>query len=284
MMLLQTFIVLALLLEQGNAALSSPDSLLRARSSQRDLQSVGKIDKLRLIDADWDLPFELRNDGVPFDLQEGVTTFDTQYLNTRNWNIQAITSGTVRSVRFNYEGNITTENVRAWAMCGNTNKDFLVCPGLSDDTYIEITVTPYSGKNATGVKGRDFSVIIITGAPVPLYEPILYCINADTDQRMFRMRNNVTIDLSKTPNINFEAERIFERGVPVPKEMKFSYDMGAKTKVDSEAPYAAFGNAGSDFFSFTPTVGTHNIMATQQPDQGNPSSGPNLRFFVIAGK
>jgi hypothetical protein len=280
MKLLQTFVPLALLLEQGNAALNSPNSLLRGNSSPRDLQSVGKVDKLRLIDADWDLPFEFNNDGVPFDLEEGYTSFDIKYLNTRNWNIEAITSGTVGSVLFNYEGKITIENNRAWAMCGNSGKDFFVCTGLSDDSNIEITVTPYSGRNATGVKGPDFSVIISTGSPVPLYQPIMYCINADTDQRMFRMRNNVTIDLSKTPNINFEAERIFERGFSEPKEMNFSYDMGAKTKVEYKAPYAAFGNAGPDFFSFTPTVGTHTIMATQTNDW----STPNFRFFVIAGK
>jgi hypothetical protein len=280
MMLLPTFIALALLLEQGQAALNSPDSLLRGKSSRRDLQSVGKIDKLRLIDADWNLPFELRNDGVLFDLEEGFTSFDPKYLNTLNWNIEAITSGTVGSVLFNYEGKITIENNPAWAMCGNINKDFLVCPGLSDDTYIEITVAPYSGKNATGVKGPDFSVIISTSSPVPLYQPIIYCINADTDQRMFRMRNNVTIDLSKTPNINFEAERISERGAPARTQMKFSYDMGAKTKVDFKAPYAAFGNAGSDFSPFTPKVGTHTIMAAQPDYWGT----PNFRFFVIAGK
>jgi hypothetical protein len=261
-MLLQTFVTLALLLEQGRA------------------QSVGKIDKLRLIDADWNLPFELNNDGVPFDLEEGFTSFDPKYLNTRNWNVEAMSKGTVGSVRFNYEGKITMENNRAWAMCGNSGKDFRVCTGLSDDSNIEITVTPYSGKNATGVKRPDYSVIISTSSPVPLYEPILYCINADTDQRMFRMCNNVTIDLSKKLKINFEAERIFERGSPAPSQMSFSYDMGAKKTVDYKAPYAAFGNAGVDFFSFTPKVGTHTIMATQRNDL----STPNFRFFVIAGK
>jgi hypothetical protein len=260
-MLLQTFVTLALLLEQGRA------------------QSVGKIDKLRLIYADWNLPFELNNDGVPFDLEEGFTSFDPKYLNTRNWNIEAISKGTVGSVRFNYKGKITIDNRRAWAMCGNIGKDFRVCPGLSDDTFIEITVTPFSGKNATGVKGRDFSVTI-SASNRPLYRPILYCINADTDQRMFRMRNNVTIDLSKTPNINFEAERIFEPGIPAPNQMSFSYDMDAKKTVDYKAPYAAFGNAGVDFFSFTPKVGTHSIMASQPNDL----STPNFKFFVIAGK
>jgi hypothetical protein len=165
-------------------------------------------------------------------------------------------------------------------MCGNSGKDFFVCTGLSDDSDIEITVTPYSGKNATGVKGTDFSVTISPSSPVPLYQPILYCINADTDQRMFRMRNNVTIDLSKTPNVNFEAERIFERGSPAPSQMSLSYDMGAKKTVDYKAPYAAFGNAGVDFFSLTPKVGTHTIMATQTNDL----STPNFRFFVIAGE
>jgi hypothetical protein len=117
MKLHQTFVALALLLEQGHAALNFPDSLLRGKSSQRALQPVGKIDKLRLIDADWDLPFELNNDGVPFDLEEGYTSFDIKYLNTRNWNIEAITSGTVGSMLFNYEGKITIENNPAWAMC-----------------------------------------------------------------------------------------------------------------------------------------------------------------------
>jgi hypothetical protein len=105
-MLLQTFVTLALLLEQGRAALNHPDTLLRNRRSQ----SEGKIDKLRLIDADSNLPFELNNDGVPFDLEEGFTSFDPKYLNTRNWNIEAISKGAVGSVRFNYEGKITIDN------------------------------------------------------------------------------------------------------------------------------------------------------------------------------
>jgi hypothetical protein len=42
----------------------------------------------------------------------------------------------------------------------------------------------------------------------------------------------------------------------------FGYDGNANYRIESTAPYTLAANSGQNYFSFTPTIGTHNLTAT----------------------
>ncbi|MEX0330413.1 MAG: DUF5060 domain-containing protein [Puniceicoccaceae bacterium] len=102
------------------------------------------VEFLRLMDADKDLPilgFVPLKDGAEIDLGE---------LNTYNLNIEAVTSGTVGSVRFELDGNANfrTESVAPYALGGDNAGDFLPwTPAPGEHT---VTAVAYSEANATG--------------------------------------------------------------------------------------------------------------------------------------
>jgi hypothetical protein len=82
-------------------------------------------------------------------------------------------------------------------------------------------------------------------------------INADTDQPIGTLDHNATLDLSALPttHLNVRANVASAAG-----SVKFQYD--GKPKIENIAPYALASNNSSDYFAWTPTVGSHTLQAT----------------------
>ncbi|WP_045465309.1 PKD domain-containing protein [Sporocytophaga myxococcoides] len=118
--------------------------------------------------------------------QEGHIFYLSHY-STSNFNIVASTiPGTVGSVRFEYDGKVSIENSAPYALYGDVNGNFNPGP-LTLGTHI-ISATPYSGPNATGVKGLTRTVKFQVMISFPPYA------NAGHDKEIVLPNNSVVLD------------------------------------------------------------------------------------------
>jgi hypothetical protein len=120
----------------------------------RQIQSVGTVVYLQLINADTNLPIaNITNDTVV-----DVATFITS-----KFNIEAITSGEVRSIRFEYngEGRFGTDSEFPFSMCPSSDTsrgpDFEACAVLAPGQHNVIAI-PFSDTFETGEEGMPFQV------------------------------------------------------------------------------------------------------------------------------
>ena len=106
-------------------------------------------------------------------------------------------------------------------------------------------------------------------------------INADTDQAIGTLVDGGTIDFSLlgTRNLNVIAKT----SPSLVGSVRFAYDTDSDYRLENGAPYALEGNAGSDYYSWTPSLGGHTLTATpySQSDAGGTAGTPlAIRFTV----
>ena len=102
-----------------------------------------------LINADNNQDIALLQDGAVISLSA---------LQTSNLNIRADTTASVESVRFGLNGNANyrTENVAPYALQGDNGGNYYAwSPGTGN---YSLTVTAYSGDNASGTAGVSISI------------------------------------------------------------------------------------------------------------------------------
>ncbi len=111
-------------------------------------------------------------------------------------------------------------------------------------------------------------------------------MNADTDQPIAGFNpiaEGAVIDYTKigTTHINIRANTSTATA-----SVKFGYDTNPSYRIETEAPYsiAADGNSGADYYSWTPALGAHSIIATPYSAEGATGSvGPTKTLnFTIA--
>lgn len=107
----------------------------------------------------------------------------------------------------------------------------------------------------------------------------LMLINADTDQDLFELLPGMEIDLAVTgPALNVRAETD-----PSPTgSVRFDYE--GQIRIESGAPYAAFGNTGGDYASWTPALGSRTLEAvafTGAGATGTPGAAYTVDFTVV---
>ena len=94
----------------------------------------------------------------------------------------------------------------------------------------------------------------------------LTLINADTDQPVpgIVFENGAIIDLAQTGRrLNIRADVSEPAG-----SVRFNYDANPNYKIEASAAYAIGGNTGSDYWAWTPTLGTHTLVATAYAGAG----------------
>lgn len=151
------------------AATSAPTTTPTAPPAATSTPTGGpSIINLPLINADTNQPiagYETLSDGV---------TLNLATLPTRNLSIRADTSpATIGSVRFGYDGNANyqTENLLPYAIAGDKSGNFNPwTPSVGSHT---LTVTPYSGSNASGTAGTavQISFTVVDNASPPTSTP-----------------------------------------------------------------------------------------------------------------
>ena len=245
------------------------------------------IAKLTLINADTNAPM------AGYDPLLNNTTLTLSALPTRNLNIRAHTNpATVGSVKFVLNGaTFRIENMAPYALAGDGNNGtdyYAWTPTVGTHT---LTVTPYSGSSASGTAGMPYTITFVvqetsgsvptatvvapTSTPVTSGPSIakLTLINADTNAPMAGydpLLNNTTLTLSALPtrNLNIRAHT----NPATVGSVKFVLN-GATFRIENMAPYALAGdgNNGTDYYAWTPTVGTHTLTVT--PYSGSSASG-----------
>jgi len=126
----------------GNA--SSPSGTLSVTTNAANPTPV--VNKLVLINAD--------TDTAVLDLIDGMTISKAQYATLANFSVQAITSGTVKSVKFGYQANpsVRIENGAPWSLFGDSGASDFVGSAFNVGSYT-VSATPYSATNAAGTVG-----------------------------------------------------------------------------------------------------------------------------------
>jgi hypothetical protein len=134
----------------GSIASSLSDTAADHREyNKRDLQIVGQIQALRLINADTDLPI--------VDLVDGMV-INTATLSTSNFNVQATVTNNaiVQSVKFGYNtrSSFRIESEQPYAICGDGGPvgNYNVCLTLVVGQH-NLSATPYTGTKASGTAG-----------------------------------------------------------------------------------------------------------------------------------
>jgi hypothetical protein len=155
------FVVACCILHIGTCRLDHTDRLrskgLEVNHQTRDLQAVGTIDRLLLIDSNKDEPILYLTNG---------TIIDTAFLRTTQFNIKVNVDGIVGSMKFGYNENslVHRETGPTYAFCGHEGSDYYTCDvlGIGEHT---ITVTPYSERSWSGVEGTEvkISFTIVSG-------------------------------------------------------------------------------------------------------------------------
>ncbi|MEM7333706.1 MAG: putative collagen-binding domain-containing protein, partial [Chloroflexota bacterium] len=117
--------------------------------------------------------------------------------------------------------------------------------------------------------------------PLPLQVSSFTLINADTDEEIQPLNNGDTINYAtlSTMNLNVRANVAGED-----ESVVFELDTDSIVRTENTAPYALAGDSAGDYAAWTPTLGTHQLVAT--PYGGENASGEvgiplSITFFVI---
>jgi len=255
--------------------------------------ATASVSSLQLINADTDKPMT----GYTA-LQSGIT-LDLAKLPTVNLNVAAIVSGKVGSVVFYFDGKkVRTQNSAPYSFASDSGTDYYAwTPPLGTHT---IKAVPYSGANLSGTAGtaRSWSFTVVkttttataptTTTTAPTTAPTtttttttttsplsgqsvstLSLINADTDQPVAgytALTSGATLDLGTLPTSNLNIAALTSPSTV--GSVGFEFD-GTLVRTQNSAPYTFAGDSGTDYYAWTPALGTHTIKAT-------PYTGANL--------
>jgi hypothetical protein len=146
---------------------------ISTNEQQRQLQTVGTVIQFRLINANPDKNGQILVDKITNGSVINLSNFPAN----QDFNIEAVTSGPVGSVRFGYNdiASFRTESESPYAMCGDMKGIYNSCSELAVGSHT-VTATPWSGERATGTSGKSasvsFTIVTNTPAPVPVPRPV----------------------------------------------------------------------------------------------------------------
>ena len=120
---------------------------------ERNLQS-NPIVRLELINALNDIKIADLVDGQVFNIQ------DVAGLTSPNFNINAVTTGSVSSVVFGWNGNpnVRTENAAPYAFCGNNGPNFYKCSTLTYGVHT-VTATAFASGITSPTVSVQFTIV-----------------------------------------------------------------------------------------------------------------------------
>ncbi|MDB5297374.1 MAG: polymorphic rane protein, partial [Phycisphaerales bacterium] len=193
-------------------------------------------------------------------------------------NLTGVTSG---SLKFALDGSYTrTESSAPYSLFGdNAGPDYL--PGPLPVGSHQLVITPYAGAAGTGAVGTPVTISFTVVNQPPPAVSALTLVNASTDADAGAMFNGRTINLAETgPQLSIRADTA---PAAAAGSVRFSVD-GVSVRVDNGPLFSIGGEAGTDYLPWTPTVGTHRLVATAYagPD-GTGAAGPakTVDFTVV---
>jgi hypothetical protein len=107
-------------------------------------------------------------------------------------------------------------------------------------------------------------------------------VDAATDEPLTQLRDEAIVDLSElgTRALNIVAE-VASAGDDA--SVRFGLDGSERYRIENEAPFALAGNIGSDYRSWTPSLGSHVLMAepyAERDAEGAAGAALSIAFDV----
>jgi hypothetical protein len=217
------------------------------------------VTQLRLMNADTNLPvpgYDPLLDGATIDL----STLPTGISLT----VEAITTGAVTSVRFDFAGQTRVENTARWLMCGNAGDDLFRCESnpLRNGFNGVIRATPRGGSRGN-VAGTALAVKLKIVRSVRMS---LNLYESPSNELIGPLVNRTFIYLDETPEVNIQA--IFDADtLPLIGSVVFTLD-GKVMPTENTSPYELFNSKAVDFTPWEPSIGPRTIMAVAYSRSG----------------
>lgn len=241
------------------------------------------VTSFTLINADTDKDISTLTEGYVID-------FAT--IGTSNLSIRANTNpATVGSVRFALDGNanLRTESGAPYAINGDAGNNYTAwTPTVG---MHKLTGTPYSAANAGASKGKELTInftvkgVATTTPPATTQSLTSFTlINADTDKEIATLSNGYVIDFAKIGTSRLSIKANTAPGVV--GSVRFALDGNSNFRTESGLPYTINGDAVTDFFAWTPSVGVHTLTGTPYSSinaSGTKGTSLTLNFTVVNG-
>jgi hypothetical protein len=208
------------------------------------------VTQFRLMDADTNLPvpgYDPLLDGATIDLSTlpaGISL-----------TVEAITTGAVTSVRFDFAGQTRVESSARWLMCGNAGDDLFRCESnpLRNGFNGVIRATPRGRGNAAATPlAVKIKIVRSVRMSLNLYE-------SPSNELISPLVNRTFVYLDETPEVNIRA--IFDtETLPLIGSVVFTLDGEAKP-TENNAPFELFNSKAVGFTPWEPSIGPRTIKA-----------------------
>jgi N-acetylneuraminic acid mutarotase len=233
-------------------------------------------------------------------------------IGTNKLNIRAETNpATVGSVVFGYDSTVvfSTQTDKPYAFKGDINGDYYSwTPTLGNH---KVVATPYTLASGKGTAGNALTInfTVVNSGPVATATPTntpddnatntpvpptntpqpsgqsvirMVLVNANTDQDIMEMTDGMVINFAVigTNKLNIRAET----NPATVGSVVFGYDSNAKFSTQTDKPYAFKGDNNGDYYSWTPTLGNHTVVATpytQGSGKGTAGNALTINFTVV---
>ena len=145
--------------------------------------------------------------------------------------------------------------------------------GMASAVKVGMAVTSHNNSAETEALISNFTVRNPAGNLAVTH---FVLVNSDTNQDIREIHHNETINLTTDgTNLSIRAEANGIEGSVV-----FNVD-GSKFQTESASPYAIAGDSSGNYKPWTPSVGSHTIMATPYSEAGgNGSPGTSLAIVI----
>jgi len=239
---------------------------------QEPILCVREVTSFTLVSADTDADLGTLVDGAVIDLSI------TGPINIR---ANVCLEQNIESLLFQLNGNdYKTENIPFYTIAGDNNGNYLpwnIQPGV-----YTIRAIPYSGNGAGGIPGifHEITITIVGCGAGERKVTSFTLIDATTDTDIGELVNGAVIDLSITGPINVRANVCAEANV---ESVRFLQN-GNQFRIESEAPYAYYGDNSGNYHNWRPQPGVYTIKAIPYSDNngvGTAGTDLSVTFTVI---
>jgi hypothetical protein len=194
--------------------------------------------------------------------------------------IRADVVGGPKSVRFALDDNpnVRTESAAPYVIFGDNPGGDIVGGTFSVGQH-EVTATPFTGTNGSGVTGINKSVLInvVNNAPTAPELTGLFLISADTDQVIAEIKGGEVFNRRDLPteHLNIQATTSGPTG-----SVRFDLDTTQNPHIENFAPYSLFGDSGAgDFAAGSISDGLHSLSVTPFTGANGTGIGQVHDFF-----
>lgn len=261
------------LYKEGSYTASQAQSLSRAETrcdgSVPPPTNTAVINSLQLFNANSDVAIGTLSNGLVINLAQ-----------TGNVPLTVVANTTGSSVQFQLSGPISTsrnEGAAPYALFGNSGTDYF--GSLFPVGSYTLKATPTSSAGTGTTVTINFSVTNSTPPPTDsTLITSLQLFNSDTDTSLGTLSNGLVINLAETNDAPLAVVANTSNSV---SSVRFQLSGPISiSRNEGAAPFALFGNSGSDYFGSLFPVGSYTLTATPSTSAGT-GTAVTVNFSVV---